>query len=754
MSEITNEKTGKIIENLNYIGLDIEENPPEFLKNYETIDFRPDRAYTDNTFKVYKYISINDLEIVIAKANRMSAIQEKYKNASPIYNYLVPEKEEDMQKYSKFLKMVDEMQIDEIEEIANEQERLNNTEPFRVKYDKDYLWEIYYSANSNKYFMIVNTEDKDFSSLFYILREKIKNREMNKKIYVPISYIDYSRELLGKDDIKELEKYMWQFTKEWPMIYEVYDKENNLSIQICGRTIVYGKLESIYKIKLSSKEEAVKFFKLIKALFILETEFPHDYNFEIQVSQNGGLEFVHNTRIITYENLATFVKNEYKKKAETLRIIKKEEKILNNVLKDLKKTEEEQEKEYLQKQNQVAIFLSCRKTFFGKVRYFFKGKLKQEISKNEVKEPKIEIDEEDINQVYDRDFYTIEDLINICKELNEVLTKVKNIRMDKRALEVKNNQLKIKIYNASKYIEEIESHKKSIFEFWKFANKDNDLALEQGSVQEEEKEEEVIDEEYFDYIEDREKIGIKIDERQRTILSKEETDIIYLLKSKLLDSINIIKTGKQYNFTADLENLKNDLRSIALLFGTESYDIFGNSVSDKTQINSLGNKKHREKKKDEYRILDINLETTDTIGYVSKLHGIINSLDKIFNKTSLGMKLNVYKASNITLDNKEYSLFNINPENALNSNNSEDIIGLYSIHLNPDTPAVGISNIIYYDNFNKTLPIGMDIGDEVLLDMEKLKLELKRQKLFRINIKIDEFNIKTKTVCVYEYEIK
>ena len=65
-----------------------------------------------------------------------------------------------------------------------------------------------------------------------------------------------------------------------------------------------------------------------------------------------------------------------------------------------------------------------------------------------------------------------------------------------------------------------------------------------------------------------------------------------------------------------------------------------------------------------------------------------------------------------------------------------------------------MSNIIYYDNFNKTLPIGMDIADEILLDISKLDLELKRQRLFRINIINDKQDVKTKTICAYEYEIR
>lgn len=48
---------------------------------------------------------------------------------------------------------------------------------------------------------------------------------------------------------------------------------------------------------------------------------------------------------------------------------------------------------------------------------------------------------------------------------------------------------------------------------------------------------------------------------------------------------------------------------------------------------------------------------------------------------------------------------------------------------------------------------GMSISDKILLDMSKIKLEPKKQKLFRINQEIDEMRVQTKIVCVYEYEV-
>ena len=83
MSEITNEKVEEITEKLQYIGLDLN-NIPDFLIKTDTIDFRPERTYSDKTFKVYKYIPINDIQIIITKANKDDSIQDKYNNASLI----------------------------------------------------------------------------------------------------------------------------------------------------------------------------------------------------------------------------------------------------------------------------------------------------------------------------------------------------------------------------------------------------------------------------------------------------------------------------------------------------------------------------------------------------------------------------------------------------------------------------------------------------------------------------------------------
>ena len=95
--------------------------------------------------------------------------------------------------------------------------------------------------------------------------------------------------------------------------------------------------------------------------------------------------------------------------------------------------------------------------------------------------------------------YTLEELIQKGKEANEKETNLKNTKMDINALKLRNLNLVKKIENATAFIEEIDSHKKSIFEFWKYSNKDEVQALEEG-------EEEVINikphSKIFDYEED------------------------------------------------------------------------------------------------------------------------------------------------------------------------------------------------------------------------------------------------------------
>lgn len=188
-----------------------------------------------------------------------------------------------------------------------------------------------------------------------------------------------------------------------------------------------------------------------------------------------------------------------------------------------------------------------------------------------------------------------------------------------------------------------------------------------------------------------------------------------------------------------------------MLFASEEFDIFGGMTEDKTKISILGNTKHREIKKSKFRLLEIN-KNTENSEYIKVLEEITKNLDSALDKAEFGMKLNTFFASTESLNNKEYGILYINPQNALDTLKDAEKINLYNIKLKEKTKAIALTNIMYYENTNRTLPLGMNISDKILVDMGKLKLEPKKQKLFRINQQIDEYKVQTKIICVYEYE--
>ena len=747
------EGTNEIESHLRYLNLDLN-NLPEILTQKIESEMLPARNYEEKKFKVYRYVPISQINILLTKANRANTIQEKWKMASPLYSYLVPEDEEGILKHALFLKMVQNMNIPEIDMIYEEQRRLNEEIPFKVKYSENYLWQIYYSEYSKKYYMVATIEDLDRSCLFYLIKEKIEYYRTgeDKLIFVPISYLDYSKRYFTKTQIADIEKYLWEFTKDWPFMYEVYDKNENMSFQIVGNTDVYEKINSSYKIKLETEEEASKFYKLIKALFILATEFPNRYQFEAKIAENGGLEFIFNSKVIDYEGLTKFIKEEFLKNKNEYEKQNQEVVKLNSKLEELKLIEKDKEEEYYIRQKQVAMYLECKKSFLGKIKYYFRGKKKKVKKSKEREVTEIVEDEqaEEEDQVYEtKEFYTIEDLIGITKISDRVINENKNLEADIKAKEASIERLSKRAENAKKYIDEIEEHKKSIFEFWNFVSQDNVLGLNEG--EEEEVKYQKI-EKSFDYEEDIEELGKKLDKKNRKELSKEELDSLFISGTEILNDINELKNNQKEEFGESIERLKNEALKKEILFTSDDFDIFGGVSEDKTKIDVLGNTKHREIKKNKFKVLDITRNTNNE-QYRAKLREINSTLESTIEKAEFGFKLNAFYASDMPLDTTNYNILYINPKNALKAVLEQEKINLYSIKLNEKAKAIALTNITYYDNKNMTLPLGMDVSDKVITDMSKLNLELKKQKLFRINQEIDDMIVKTKIICVYEYEV-
>ena len=87
-------------------------------------------------------------------------------------------------------------------------------------------------------------------------------------------------------------------------------------------------------------------------------------------------------------------------------------------------------------------------------------------------------------------------------------------------------------------------------------------------------------------------------------------------------------------------------------------------------------------------------------------------------------------------------------------NKLEDEIYLYKVNLKEAMPVLYYSNIIFYDNTNQTLPLGMNLSDEILVDLSKYKLVEANKEDFKINYLEDEYTSKIIKVHCIEYNVK
>lgn len=767
MPKKTVDKNNNIKEKLEYIGLDLE-NIPKELKEYKPLEFRIPKFYEEKQYRQYRYIPVKDIQILLSPTNRLDEIEEKYKQARPLAEYLDGESEDNILKYTTFLSMLKQFKINEVEEIEKEQANLNKKIPFKVKYENNYLWQIYYSENTNQYFMLVPTEDSNYSTFFFLIKKQLEKKK-NEKIFVPVRNVEYSSKYLKKSEYEDIENYLWLFTKDWPLVYEVYDKRNKLSIHIVGETEVYNKIKSPYKIKLTSKENANQFYKLLKAMFILQTELPHYFYFKTNISKSGDIEFYLEDRKIEYIDIAEWISNEYSLGEE--KQIRAEDLIKENKtkLEKLKIEIAAQEIEYLAKEKQISTFLECKKSFFGKFKYYFKyskknnkNKIKKEEKKENQNKFEIEENEEIPTKKRKKKNYTIEELVELYKVIEIKENELKNIIMDINSLKLKNKNMQKKIENATAFIEEIDSHKKSIFEFWKYSNKDEMATLPEGEAEEVNIIKKIT--RVFDYEEDMEKFGKKMDKIQRKNLNKDETDSIYITSTNLLELINKIKINEfqPKDIETALKEIKKEAIQEKALSEDEEFDIFGGIIQDSTKVSKIKNKKHRELAKDKFNILEIN-KNTKQIGFKLSLEKIIANLKTAVNKVVIPEEISVYKSIiKEKLDDKKINIFDINPEKEIQEaiKRESNKINFYKINLKEGSNAISYTNCIFYDNQNKTLPIGQDLSTKILIDISKLQLNLKNKTSFKIvefedeKDDFSEINIKTITVFEYDTEIK
>lgn len=768
MPKNTEENQEKMKEKLAYLGLNLN-RIPKILKEFAPLSYKPVKAYEETSYKVYRYIPVCDIQILLTPAQRLTELNQKYKLAAPIGAYLDTKSEENVERFTTFLAMLKEMNEEEIEQLEEEQKKLKEMIPYEVKYTNNYIWQIFYSDVSDKYFMLVPTNEMKNNAFFYLLKKQIECSKSRKKEYIfaPITHQDYSGRYLVQSQITDIENYLWYFTKEWPNIYEVYDVKGKMTLKIVGKAKVYEDIQSDYVITLETKEKALEWYKLIKALFILATGLPNDYHFQTAISDHGELEFWQEEKAkLEYSILPTFIKEQVEQKmlligAEDKNIVEEQDR-----LQDLKKITEKQTEEYLTKQRQIATFLECKKTFFGKIKYYFgtrkkhQGSVESHQNKLELEEKERKIANQGIKEEA-KEICTIEDLIEVCTKLDSRKKMIKNLQMDRKALELKKINLERKIKNANIYLNEIELHKKSIFEFWKFTNKDELPSLNEGEEEEESEKEKIG--KSFVFEEDIENLGKQMDELQRRKLSKNETDAVFavqqaLTSSQILNKIKSqeLKPREKKRIQAELEDLKEEYTRNVENMGVKDFDIFGGMIEDKTKVKTLHNEKHREIEKDKYKVLNITPNTELEV-YIDNLRNSLKLVKEAFCKIMTPFPMPIY----IAQKEKKLELDNLN---VVNLNATEELykmaervsegeeLNFYTIQLPKDSPIIYDTNIIQFDNFNQTLPIGMNVTTKALINLGNYTLTKKKEKKIRMNYQEDEFDNKVIEVNVTEYE--
>ena len=472
---------------------------------------------------------------------------------------------------------------------------------------------------------------------------------------------------------------------------------------------------------------------------------------------------------MNYEMLAEFIKSEFKIAEEEIKVQNEQIEKKEDELENLKNAVSIKEEEYLAKQREISTYLECKKTFLGKMKYFFKSgkvnkKAKEELKEILVKEkPKtrqINVDPVKM-QLEDKEYYTIEDLVTIYSLFEKSEKIYKDLNQDIAAQTLKLENLESKVKNANTYIEEIDKHKRSIFDFWKFANKDEKLSLETGS-ENLKKENKSSMRKAFDIEMDLEEFAKKIDVLQRKKLSNEETESIFIAKTELLYLLNMLRENDMNKIALEnaLYELKEEFNKNRLYIDSETFDIFGNVDDDNRKIKYIGSSSHRENEKSKYKILNIH-KKIDVFDFTEKLQGTLNYLEGAIPKITAEYDMSLYKVVQITekVNEKGFDVYNMSIEKALeeHQDNGEGALNLIKLNYKQNLPILYYSNIMFFDNQNKTLPEGMDLSTSVLIDCNKLSFKLVSKNKFRTNnYFVEQNNLiqpKSKDVFVYEYDV-
>lgn len=744
MPKITNEEIKTVDDKLKYIGLNIKEIP-NFFKNNKVKECILSKEYRDTTCKVYKYVDVNDIQIFITSAKTLEKIENKCKNTKSIYEYI-----RDELLCNKFLQMVENINIEDLMELENEQNRFDISYPYNISYKNSFKWHVFYCEASKKYMMLVSSNEKASEAMFLLLKKQIQSNKDNVtiKIYIPIINEGYSEKFLTNSQITDIENYLWFFTKRWPSVYEVVDIYGNRSMHIIGKTLIYENIESYYKIVLKDKKVAIEKYELLKELFLISSNLREEYKFEIKINESGMFQIFFKEQEISLNKMEQFLNEQVEEKIDRVHEIIEKIESLENELVQKKQELDTVNEEYNQKQKQIVTFLQCKRTFLGRFKYFFKSNKKHKRINKIFQVQKVELlkDDEVNDEVYNRkEFYYIEDLLAVCNILSKKSDMYKANKKEFKSITEKIEILKQKIKNADLFINEIESHKHSIFEFWKFTNKDLPNELTEAEKLPNDKKNNP--QESFNFLRDIENLEKEMDNMQLDKLSKNEMDAIFIVKDyiNVLDILckkEIQKEEEEYikqvleNEKQEFENQKKNQNVIYF---------------DSTQNMNLHIKEERKNlKKDKYKILnfgsDIKIED-----FKNQLLKTKKILEKAYNKIKIPYNIPVYS---ILQNNQmyEWSLASLDLQEEIKK--QEDInIDIIKYNIPKESSMLFYTNHVIYSN-NENVKYGMDKEKQVLLYLNNFELSLKGKIRERISLQKNDNENVIKTIKIYEYDLK
>ena len=316
------------------------------------------------------------------------------------------------------------------------------------------------------------------------------------------------------------------------------------------------------------------------------------------------------------------------------------------------------------------------------------------------------------------------------------------------------------------YIKEISIEKKSLIGFFKYTNKDRKDTISKPET--EFKEEKLY--KTFNYELDFLKFAEDIDRDIRKKLDSSEISSIYLAINGMLKYMNkyreYIKNNEKEDrdsnnsthnieeYYQELELYLKELKNMYILAYGENavdYDIFGNSQNFKT-TRYLRERAFREEDRELYKEMkfkkDMNLEDLKDI--------IKENLDKIQNalsKIRIDMEVDIYKIGNWTSKLKENNIeiYNLNiNEEKINIGKEDKTYNLYHLNIPAESNMLPLTNIVFYTNNNKTLPEGMDVSTQVIIDMSKYNFVVSEYINTKINISEGIYS-KTKNLNIYRY---